>query len=344
MAQNRTAAALAVPAVLALLIAIAARTSVPLLIEITLLLPVAASLLQYSAGWPGVAAVCAAAGLACGMILPAELLPVVILWCGGSLLAAVVPVRNPLMRPVLWASVCLAVWLAGLLILSAAAEGQIVAGLAQGICDYIDASPERNNILINAYSMGLSRLEGIEALMPARRVSGYGYLFIEEETRLQMLYSLRVSLEELLPSALCSAMIYHTVITTLLCTVLPDWRRRRKGEEGLLPPMEKWYMPRRMGTAVFALLIGWVIALVSDDGVTGYLGMLCMGVFRMAFMLQGACFLLWMGKRMGIRSVMRSVWAVALSLLAPVIPIIMGMIDQRKDARHLRPNKEAEQE
>ena len=344
MEQNKTAAGLAVPVVLVLLIAIAAKVSVPLLIEITLLLPVAASLLQYSVGWPGTAAVCAAAGLACGLILPAELLPVIILWCGGSLAAAAVPVRKPLMRPVLWAVMCLAAWLAGFLILSAATEGKIVAGLAQGICDYIDASPERNNILLNAYSMGLSRLEGIEALMPARRVAGYGYLFIEDETRLQMLYSLRVSLEELLPSALCSAMIYHTAVTTLLCTVLPDWRRRRRGEEGLLPPMEKWYMPRRMGTAVFALLIGWVIALVSDDGVTGYLGMLCMGVFRAAFMLQGACFLLWMGKRMGIRSTMRSVWAVALSLLAPVIPIIMGMIDQRKDARHLRPNKEAEQE
>lgn len=343
MVQNKTAAALAVPAALVLLIAIAAKASIPLLIELTMMLPVAAALLQYSAGWPGTAAVCAAAGLACGLTLPAELLPVTVLWCGGSLLAAAVPVRKPLVRPVLWAAVCLVTWLAGLLILSAATEGKIIAGLARGACDYIDASPERNSILINAYSMGLARLKDIE-LLSARRLPGYGYLFLEEETRIQMLYSLRVSLEELLPSALCSAMIYHTVLTTVLCTVLPDWRRRRKGEEGLLPPMEKWYMPRRMGTAVFALLIGWVIALVSDDGVTGYLGMLCMGVFRVAFMLQGACFLLWMGKRMGIRSVMRSVWAVALSLLAPVIPIIMGVIDQRKDARHLRPNKEAEQE
>lgn len=343
MVQNKTAAALAVPAAMVLLIAIAAKASIPLLIELTMMLPVAAALLQYSAGWPGTAAVCAAAGLACGLTLPAELLPVTVLWCGGSLLAAAVPVRKPLVRPVLWAAVCLVTWLAGLLILSAATEGKIIAGLARGACDYIDASPERNSILINAYSMGLARLKDIE-LLSARRLPGYGYLFLEEETRIQMLYSLRVSLEELLPSALCSAMIYHTVLTTVLCTVLPDWRRRRKGEEGLLPPMEKWYMPRRMGTAVFALLIGWVIALVSDDGVTGYLGMLCMGVFRVAFMLQGACFLLWMGKRMGIRSVMRSVWAVALSLLAPVIPIIMGVIDQRKDARHLRPNKEAEQE
>ena len=343
MAQNKTAAALAVPAALALLIAIAAKASVPLLIELTMLLPVAAAMLQYYAGWPGTAAVCAAAGLACGFTLPAEMLPVIVLWCGGSLLAAAVPVRKPLIRPILWAAVCLVTWLAGLLALSAATDGKIIAGLARGACDYIDASPERNSILINAYSMGLARLNDIE-LLSARRIPGYGYLFLEEETRRQMLYSLRVSLEELLPSALCSTMIYHTVLTTLLCTVLPDWRRRRQGEEGLLPPMEKWYMPRRMGTAVFALLIGWVIALVSDDGVMGYVGMLCMGVFRAAFMLQGACFLLWMGKRMGIRNVMRGVWAVALSLLAPVVPIIMGVIDQRKDARHLRPNKEAEQE
>ena len=60
MEQNKTAAGFAVPVVLVLLIAIAAKVSVPLLIEITLLLPVAASLLQYSVGWPGTAA--AAAG------------------------------------------------------------------------------------------------------------------------------------------------------------------------------------------------------------------------------------------------------------------------------------------
>ena len=46
MEQNKTAAGLAVPVILVLLIAIAAKVSVPLLIEMTLLLPVAASLLQ----------------------------------------------------------------------------------------------------------------------------------------------------------------------------------------------------------------------------------------------------------------------------------------------------------
>ena len=74
------------------------------------------------------------------------------------------------------------------------------------------------------------------------------------------------------------------------------------------------------------------------------MGTLCADIFRVAFMLQGICFLQWMGKRMGIRSTMRNIWSVVLSILAPIVPIIVGMIDQRRDARHLRPNKEAEQE
>ena len=50
----------------------------------------------------------------------------------------------------------------------------------------------------------------------------------------------------------------------------------------------------------------------------------------------------WFEKRMGIRSVFRNIWAVVLSILAPVIPVIMGMVDQRRDARHLRPGEEVE--
>ena len=49
-------------------------------------------------------------------------------------------------------------------------------------------------------------------------------------------------------------------------------------------------------------------------------------------------------KGSGPRYLAASLLLLILSLLAPVIPIIMGVIDQRKDARHLRPNKEAEQE
>ena len=108
--------------------------------------------------------------------------------------------------------------------------------------------------------------------------------------------------------------------------------------------MEQWYMPRRLGAAVFALCIGWVMALMAQDGVGAYLGWLCADVFRVAFILQGICWMQWMAKRMGIRSAVRNIWSVILGIVLPLIPMIMGMIDQRRDARHLRPKEEADQE
>ena len=103
-------------------------------------------------------------------------------------------------------------------------------------------------------------------------------------------------------------------------------------------------MPRRMGAAVFALCIGWVIALMAQEGTGMYLGWLCADVFRTAFILQGICWMQWMGKRMGVRSTVRNIWSVILSVVMPLIPMIMGMIDQRRDARQLRPKEEADQE
>ena len=342
MSERKTDTAVIVPVALMGLFVLSALYNVTFLAEIMLLLPIAAALTEYRLGRFWTAAVCLTAGVCCGFVMPGASVSVAEVWCIGSLAAACIPVKQPLMRPFLWAGLCLLTWSVGLFILVQLLNGQVSVGLAKAFCDMIDASPERNTLLLNAYSMGLIRLEGTQALVPAVRVMGN--IVIEDETRLQMLYSLRVSLEETLPVMLCDALVYHTAITTLLCTVLPDWRRRKKGEKGLLPAMEQWYMPRRLGAAVGTLLLGWLLALLSQGGVGSFMGTLCMNVFRIAFMLQGVCFLLWMGKRMGIRTVMRSVWAVVLSVLAPIVPIVMGMIDQRRDARHLRPNKEAEQE
>ena len=329
---------LLVPAALMLIIAVASLAGIPFLLEALILLPVA-SLLMYYCGWAGVAGVCAAAAVACGFILPAVALPTAFIWCAGCLLAACIPVRKPLARPVLWCAACLITWCAGMITLHQIENGPISISLAQKICNLIDASPERDTILVNAYSMGWCRTD---ALVPTAR--SMGGIRLESADRVQLLLSLRVTLEEMLPTFLCDALLYHTALTAFLCTILPDWRRRKNGEEGLLPALDRWYMPRRMGRAVWALMIGWVISLLSGDGVSGYLGTLCSDVFRIAFMLQGICFLQWVGKRMGIRSTMRNVWSVVLSILAPIVPIIAGLIDQRKDARNLRPKKEAEQE
>ncbi|MBR6966319.1 MAG: DUF2232 domain-containing protein [Clostridia bacterium] len=317
------------------------RWEIPVIV-IHMALPVAAAITGALCFWPVTGALCILTAAAGWKVFPAEALPVTLFWCAASGLTACIPIRRKLLRPALRAGMCLAAWSIGLLILLQATGGQIVNGLAQAICGAVDRSPDSTEILLRAFSAGYIRLKGVSALMPAAQM--LGTVTIPVEIRVQMLFSLRVSLEEILPSLICSTIIYHTTLTVLLSTVLPDWQRRKRGEAGEFSPMEQWYMPRRMGAAVFALCIGWVIALMAQEGIGAYLGWMCAGVFRVAFILQGICWMQWMGKRMGVRSAARNVWSVILSIVMPLIPMIMGMIDQRRDARHLRPEEEADQE
>ena len=338
----------AVPAALSLIFALIqlpetdrSTLTIPV-IALLLLLPVITAITGVFRGWPVTGAVSVLAAVIGWKVFPAAALPAVLFWCAACALTACLPMQKKLFRPALRTAMCLVLWCISLVTILQLTGGHVVTGLAQAACDYVDRSPDSTNLLLRAYSAGYARLPGTEGLIPAVRIMGV--VTIPAETRVQMLYTLRVSLEELLPSLLCSIMIYHTALTVLLSTVLPDWLRRKKGETGDFPPMECWYMPRRLGAAVFALCLGWLIALMAEDGVGAYLGWLCADVFRAAFILQGICWMQWMGRRMGIRSAVRNVWSVILSVVMPLIPMIMGMIDQRRDARHLRPKEEADQE
>jgi hypothetical protein len=331
---------LTAPAVMLAIVAVAASQGIPALAAALILLPPVSAVLAVTSGWWGSAMVCAGAGAGCLLVLPAEAWVLSLAWCVLCTVIPMIKIRKPLYRPAMWAALCFGTWIAGIAILLPRMNGQLTNGLAQAACDWVEQSPQCNTILLNAYSMGYARLEGTAALIPAMRVMGS--VVIADETRMQMLYSLRVSLEEALPSLLCEVLVYHTAVTTLLCTTLPDWRRRKRGERGELPPMEKWFIPRGLGLAIFALSLGWLFGTMSTGGVDLYMGWLCWAVFKAAYLIQGLCLMQWMEKRMGIRSVMRNIWAVVLSILAPIVPVIMGMVDQRRDARHLRPNEEVE--
>jgi len=306
------------------------------------LLPVIAAMTGAACDRAVTPAVCALAAVLGWKAFPAYGLPVTLFWCVSCALTACLPMKKRILRPILRAGMCLAAWGIALGTVISLTGGQVVTGLAQAACRFVDRSPDSAEILLRAYSAGYVRVSGTGGMVPA--VQFMGNVLIPTEARTQMLYTLRVSLEETLPSLLCNAIVYHTALTTVLSTVLPDWQRRKRGETGEFPPMEQWYMPRRMGTAVFALCLGWLMAMMAREGVGAYLGWLCAGVFRAAFILQGICWMQWMGKRMGIRSAVRNVWSVMLSFILPLIPMIMGMIDQRRDARHLRPREETDQE
>ena len=340
MPGESTGKRLTAPAVMLALVAVAASRGIPILAAAMLLLPPVSAVLAVTSGWWGAAMVCAGACGACILVFPPEALPLSLGWCILCAVIPVIPLKKKAARPFLWAGLCLGAWITGIVMLLGITKGQIVTGLAQIFCDWVEKSPQCNTILLNAYSMGYSRLEGTAALVPAVQVMGH--VLISEDVKMQMLYSLRVSLEGMLPSVLCETLVYHTAVTTLLSVALPDWRRRKAGAEGELPPMERWYIPRGLGLALMALCLGRVVALFSSNGAAVFMGWLCWAVFKAAYVVQGLCLLQWMEKRMGIRSVIRNIWAVVLSILAPIIPMVMGMVDQRRDSRHLRPHEEVE--
>ena len=320
--------------VLIALTALAAVRGISALTLALAVLPIAVAVLAYTDGWMAVAALCASAGVACIWRFPAPMLVGLLPWCALCGIIALVPLKNRFARPLLWAGLCVAGWAAVLGTMLSLFGAPLNEGVARAMCDLINESPQRNTILLNAYNAGLSRLDLSGPL------SSLTFVLMPDATRLQLLYSLRVTLEEMLPSAMCNGIVVHTALTVLLCTVLPDWRRRRNGEKGVFPPMEEWYIPRGLGLALLVLCVGWLFATLSTGGVEVYMGLLCVAVFRAAYTLQGICLLLWMEKKMGIRSAVRNLWAVVLSMLAPIVPIIMGLIDQRRDSRHLRPDEE----
>ena len=328
------------PALLSLLTAIAAVNGMPWMAFALLLLPAAAATIAYTSGAVCSAFVCMVVAVCGCFTLPVRIFPLLLPWCALCSVVSCIPLRKKTARPFMWFGLCMAAWIGGTAILRGVLKDPLAYGLAQAICDMIENSPDSTSILLSTYNAGLSRLTGTDALIPAIRFMGGVY--IPDDVKRQMLYSLRVTLEEMLPSLLCRAVVFHATLTTLVCTLLPEWRRRKNGEKGELPSPDSWYMPRGIGLAATSLCLGWLVAYLSDGGALFYLGTMCGEVFKAAYMLQGLCLLLWLEKKFGIRSTMRNFWAILLSVLAPVIPVIMGLIDQRKDARHLRPDEEVE--
>lgn len=320
-------------AILAALITVAAIRGIPSFMLALVALPVICAVQAVCGGWQITAGLCVLSAVCCVILMPGAACVIGILWCVCCAVIPLVPLKKKILRPMLWAALCVLFWCIMLGAISADGGDTPANVMARTLCDMVSASPQRNSILINAYGMGLARLEGTANL------SSLNYVLMPEDIRLQLLYSLRVTLEQAFPQAICESLVIYSAVMALLCTALPDWRRRRRGEKGELPPMEEWYIPRGWGLALLALALGWLVATLSGGGADSYFGLLCLSVFRTTYTIQGICLLLWVEKRMGIRGMMRNIGALLVSLIAPIVPMIMGLIDQRRDSRHLRPEE-----
>lgn len=305
-----------------------------------LILPVFIAVSAVKSGiWPTVAlgTVCALCCALCGL---SALLPVSAGWSVLALAAGLFPLKQkPEMRPYLWGGAVVIAWGAWILMLQSAFSGQMIVGLAQAMADEINANSQRDMLLMGAYNLGLARLSDPGATM-TETVYGQMILNLTDGARTELLNSFRTSMEELFPSILCESFILHLTINVFLCTLLPDHYRRKQGEKGIFPPLDEWHMPRGTGLKIGLFAIGYVIPSLTGSGMWLNVGTIFAGVFTIVYGLQGCCMLLWIEKRMGMRSAMRYIWAVVIGLFVPFLSVIMGIMDQTRDVRHLRIKEE----
>ena len=274
------------------------------------------------------ASVCAA------WLFPAWLRPVLILWGGGLIAMSLTHVRTG-SRTIL-ASLALAV--AALLLTLALtlprSGGPFVPWAAQAIVDAIDRHPNSPAILLNAYQAGLARLEGNQALIPALRLGNL--LIISPDTRLQMLYSLRTSLEILLAAWLPQSIVGWLLAMALLPALAAEAVLRLRGRSSDLPPLSRWYLPREMATGVVVMMALGFLPYLTDQPLLVGLGEMCYALGYWVCALQGAALMIHLMLGRGMKPLLCGLFVLLVMTMLPLALFFLGGFDQFRDPRHLR--------
>lgn len=304
-----------------------------------LLLPVMLAVLAYTAGTvPTIltAAVGAAGCFAAGL---SGLWVVAVPWSVLNCFAALCPLKDQKKRVWLWAGVIVIAWAAYLILLQVATEGQMVTGMIRELREQLAQSPYCDTLLINAYSSGFARVSDAESLGQLY-VSSMMQRTLPEAVKNELLNSLQLTMEEMMPGSLCEVFIAHVTLQALLCTLIPDLLRSRNEDKTVFPKFTEWHMPSGIGLAVGVLAIGWLIQLMTESDLWLYIGIMTGSVFAICYGLQGISFQLWLEAKMGMGKVARALWIIGMLLLIPYVTVILGIVDQRRDARNLRNREE----
>lgn len=269
------------------------------------------------------------------LLEPAWLWPAAAVWGAGLLVMSLQRVSPG--TPTLRAGAVLAAVTAmvALALASGRSDQPLIPWLAEAIADRIDRSPDSVSILLRAYQSGLARLEGTMSLMPAVQ-SFFRIPGLPEEVRLQLLYSLRASLETLFKVYLPRGLMTWALLTALLPTVATELCLRSRGRRSDLPPLEKWFIPRHLSRGVTALLLMGLLPYLTASATLGYLGTMCNTLALGAIGLQGASAVLdWLLGR-HFQPVTCGLIIALGALMLPTVLFFFGIYDQFFDPRQLR--------
>lgn len=312
--------------------------------------------LPWALGWPGAAALMlllppvtegfrasderwtatalSAALATAALLFPGWIRPAVALWCALCAAFPWLPARRLSRRALCWTGATAAEVVLLLAMLCDHFDGRMIPGLAQAMTDAVDQAPDSARKLLTAYQLGLSRLTGEQKLLPA--VSLLGQIIIPADTRLQMLYSLRLSLEMLLESLLPQLAVWAIGLPPVAVLLAAGWTLRRRSLACDVPGPSAWRLTGAARYAALVLLALGVLQFLTENPVACFMSRLGMALFSALYMTLGVCVLWGLSRRRaGTVALLAAVTA-----LAPSIMTMVGLADQVLDLRRLRPRRD----
>ena len=301
------------------------------------LLPVLSECMR-AAGWKGhgvmtAAAVCLGAWLA-GETRVGQLVG---LWLLAALTVERLPaLRTHRRRTLGWTLFYAAMVCICMTLLRERYHGTAAAGLADDITALVQGleSPERT--LLTAYQLGLARLEGEMAEVPAIQL--FGAIIMAPDTKQELINSLRTTLHYLLNDLLTDCAAGYLTVSTLLCAVLPEAIRRRRGEPTELKSIDALCMSRREALCAGSLLLFGMVQYLTDSLAVYQAAGMAMTAFSILCGAQGVCLIAWWLRksrsRMGI--IPGTIIVLLMLPAAGFILLMLGAVDQIADPRKLR--------
>lgn len=276
----------------------------------------------------------AGAWVAGGFLLPEWLWPAVSLWCVA--LIAMSFLRVPAGPKTVLAGAVLAAGTGVIALAVAAAHygGQLIPGLAQSAVDMVDQHPNSAELLLRAYRTGLARLEGDQALVPALQF--LGFIIMPADVRLQLLYSLRTTLEITLEAYLPIWLVGWMLLVALVPAAVLESCLRGQGRHSDLPPIHRWYLSDRLAAGAAVMLMLSLVVYLTDSATLRYLGAMCGTLGYWAWAVQGASTLLSVMRARQMGPFLRVPLMALAVAVAPLVLLILGCYDQFRDPRHLR--------
>lgn len=299
-----------------------------------LALPLLRALLDVSherlTAWACVAGGCVSAALT----LPRWLWPAVAVWGLGLMAISFLRVAPGKATIRSGAVLAAAAGATMLMLLVQRYGGQMIPGLAQEVIDFIDQHPSSVEMLLSAYQTGLARLEGDLALVPALRL--FNVIIMPPDVRLQLLNSLRFTLETLLEAYLPRWLVGWMMLTALLPALAQEGCLYGRGKHSDLPPLWQWYLPRGLAGGMSVMLLLGFLPSLTQSPVLGYLGVMCGTLGYWAWAAQGASMLVSLLSARGFQPLGCGLIVALGVTVLPLALFLLGCYDQLFDPRLLR--------